>query len=252
MNARLRRHTKRLKIQAEIIGLNKAKLIFSLLLKEPASAHVQRLMWLLEALRRAEKLRLEIMEIKLQVAAMGSSAMNLWVLTGDPTGERTIARTGAELKRLVSAINERLKRYQFTPAIRVLEPEPLGLIENKQYLNKTETEEAIAAGWMVEFASNGHGLYPAAILNFRICREQTCQKLFWNEDKKAHYCSPACRKRFYSSNPEHKLKRNERLKRQRREKTQKDKETDAKFFERSGRDRFSLRVKSGRNRRMIQ
>lgn len=208
MTASLRRH---ITLHAELIGINKAKLVFSLLLKEPTSSRAQRLLWLLEALRKAETLRLQVMRIKSSIRAMAGSSVNLWALTGDPSGKRAIAESNAELRRLVNAINDRLKRYQFTPAIRVAEAEPLRLIESKQCLSKADVEEAIAAGWLVEFASNGR------IANFRNCHEHTCQKLFWNEDAKAKFCTPTCRKKFYSSDPEHKLKRNERLKQKRRD-----------------------------------
>src|SRR5690349_3656975 len=181
MTTSLRRHTKTNKLEAEIIGINKAKLIFSLLLKEPSSERVQRLLWLLEALRKAETLRLEIMKINSFSRVMERSRINLLALTGDPTGKKAIAETSKELRKLVIAINDRLKRYHFCPAVRVLEPEPLGLIESKQCLIKADSEEAIAAGWLLEFAGNGRGSYPASILDFRNCHEQSCQKLFWNK-----------------------------------------------------------------------
>jgi hypothetical protein len=207
MTTHLRRHTTLTRLEDELADINKVKRLLRELLFNKTSERGQRLLWLLDALRKAESMRLAIVELKEPIGG----SINLWALSSRMPGASELK---LELHRLLREINQRLERYELTPEVSVID---WTLIRFDRSSRKADADEVVLAGWLVDFATNGRGRFPAAILDFRNCLERTCQKLFWNPDQKAKFCRATCRKKYHASDPEKKQQRNEKLRMARRQ-----------------------------------
>lgn len=175
-------------------------------------ANVKRLMWLLDALRRAEKLRKELFELKAYKDARPYGSLSL--LGRDPVPE--IKRLDLELHGLLGEIAGKLKRYHRTTTIHVIEPEYYSLVKSEHSTKKADQREALGALYLVEFASNGSGRFEADICKFRNCYIESCGKLFCAATESQRFCSDSCRKKFYTGNDEYKAKRAAHVREERR------------------------------------
>lgn len=195
-----------------LVELEKAVWLLRKLLAK--SVQGERLRGLLDELRKAETLRLKVLELK-TLSRYGSLAL----LAGEGDPAARIPVLNLELQGWLRKINDRLKRYHFTSAVRVIEPTYDGLVKSARSTKRADADqwEAQATVWLVELATNGSGRSPADILKFRNCLLEECGKLFYAITGHQKHCSATCRKKFHSSSPESHKKRSDYMKKYRRE-----------------------------------
>jgi hypothetical protein len=174
-------------LMTSLFDLKKAEFILRALYDELNSGKDGRLLWLLEALKRAERLRLHLYNPSVygSLARLG------------PTPE-VLAK---DLRSLLKEIAERLCRYRFTLGVSGT-PTFVSLRMDEIPTIGTPATEGTVARWLVELATNGRGAVSATIGNFRNCRLEQCQKLFFAMTDHQKYCSVKCRQKVFSSTPE--------------------------------------------------
>ena len=156
------------------------------------SAEAGRVLKLLQLLRQAEELRLQL--FKRAQIEKGPGKLTY------PYGQ-----DDSDLRRCTNEINVHLGRYRWTPKITApqfyrLDDSPIW------HEGKSTNRENWAVRWLLWQAYQGAGLIPAPILRFRQCEE--CHSWFYAKTDHAKFCpGNNCRKKFHSHNPEFKEKR---------------------------------------------
>jgi hypothetical protein len=155
----------------------------------PETPASERVLWLLQALRRLEELRMMLFAP---------------YQAGQP---RRDIRAQREFRSLVSDIAQRLERYHWTPTVFDL-GDYFRLETGFNWSKKTseETWENENVFYLLDQAKEGSlGHSSSHILRFRQCLQ--CKTWFYALTDHQDHCSERCRKRFYSHNPEFKKKR---------------------------------------------
>ena len=158
-----------------------AKLRVLGLINRPAdSPEAGRVLELLQLLRQAEELRLQLFKLE-----KGQDA--------------------SDFQQCMKEINGYLGRYRWTPQITA--PQFYRLNDfPKWHEAKSSHRENWAVRWLLWQAYQGAGRVPAPILRFRQCEE--CHSWFYAKTDHAKFCpGDKCRKTFHSHNPEFKEKR---------------------------------------------
>jgi hypothetical protein len=169
---------------------------------EPRSASVKRVLWLLEALRDAETLRIQLYE------ATEALRDSLPVMQCDEEGRISFADAEVETKnlqfqKLIREIEHRLKRYRWTPTIDHVEF--AALHQSYVWPRKSEQWENVAVEYLLRMAGRGgFGRTPSEIRRLRRCRQ--CQKWFYATTEHQTSCSHRCRNISHSESPEAKAR----------------------------------------------
>src|ERR1017187_4762857 len=158
----------------------------------------ERLWWLFQSVRRAEEIRVKLVELKVH-EPYGSLAL----LSGVDVS--VIPALERELKDLEREINEFLKKHRLAPSAEF----SYRVSANPDV--KTESWEGLGAEYILAIAVSRDGK-PAEILRFRNCARAGCGQVFYAAPKAPHqkFCSSPCRQAFFDSSPQAKRKRKER------------------------------------------
>lgn len=158
----------------------------------------ERLLALFQRVRRAEQIRMKIMETKV-IEHYGSLAK----LSGvDVKAISALEREHEDLKR---EINEFLKKHRLVPRAEFSYPLPT---ETRVGSGK-KTWEALGARYILEIAVSHDGK-PGEILRFRDCQLASCGQLFYATAAHQKFCTSQCRQAFFDSSPRAQRKRDER------------------------------------------
>ena len=193
---------------------------------KPSSPSAERVLWLLQALRTLETIRLQLSQ----------SAEIDWPAIVEDLGQRVqepqdippgygiqhfsdpkSEQLNQEFLKLSKEINGHLKRYQWTPAINFPGFFVPPMRTNNWSAGSSEDNwENAAVDWLLGHATMG-GTYhsPCFILRFRQCRR--CRTWFYATTDTNVHCSAACRQKLYSESPEFRRTRAQYMKRWRKE-----------------------------------
>jgi predicted nucleic acid-binding Zn ribbon protein len=159
------------------------------------SPSVSRVLWLLQALIRAENFR-----IRLYSAALTDPGKYDWAFGGFTDSD--LREQSRQFDRLLSEIEKGLKRYQWTPTVRCGDVQ-LGLGVN--YIWPKDSEESNWENWAVfwligQASRESGGSSQGLILRFRHCLQ--CGTWFYAVTEHQKFCTQRCRKNSHSSTPE--------------------------------------------------
>lgn len=174
---------------------------------QPKARSVHRVLALLQAMKEAESLRLELHQF-------WKTEDNVW--EGTNPLERPYRKRGVFVDQNAQAIQTKfqdrmsdlqklLKRYQWHPTLR--ESSSFSCIEESYaWDHRTEDErwENWAVFWLIR-QLKGQGRLPAPILRFRECRN--CSKLFYAVTDHQVYCSGQCRQKLHANSADFRAKR---------------------------------------------
>lgn len=188
---------------------------------EPTSPGVARVLWLLEALIKAENLRIQLYEPAadhLLVADHHGFPLR-WVSKSNPDQppsydpdrqifiDPQLRALNSQFNALLKEIEEKLKRYRWTPTVRCGDVR-IGLGVQYIWPRKSEQDswENWAVFWLIGHAAMGSsGRSPGLILRFKHCLQ--CGVWFYASMEHQKHCSTRCRKKFHSESPEFRKKR---------------------------------------------
>jgi hypothetical protein len=173
--------------------------------------HVARVIALLELLREAEALRLQLYPHLRKFYPEHRFA--------DPT----LQRLHSDLIATLRGIDLNLKRYRWTPSVRS------GMFDCLDVCfvwpqSKREQWENWAVFWLLGHAKGARTL-PAPILRFRQCEQ--CHKWFYGLTDWARCCSTACRKKLNAHKPEFRQSRAAYMRKYRQEEKAREKRAKA-------------------------
>lgn len=170
--------------------------------REPKSACVVRVLWMLNALRLADELRSRLYE-----ASWNSTDELLDEAETISFRDPKLQSLNLEFRTLIRNIQERLKRYRWTPTIDDFEF--AGLQRGSAWSARSDADEweNRAIDYLLMKATSAAGRAPAEIGRLRSCR--TCGKWFYAATDHQTNCSTQCRKKFHSESPEAHAKRAE-------------------------------------------
>ena len=197
------------------------------------SSRVDRVVWLLEALIKAESLRLQLYGPASDHLLVSDHPRQpwatRWVSKSNPSqppkyNPDRMVFTDPELhalhmqfKSLMREIEEKLKRYRWTPTVRCGGIEG-GLGVRYIWPNKSAEDswENWAVLWLIGHAAQeSSGASPGLILRFRHCLQ--CGIWFYATTDHQKHCSIRCRRKFYTQSPEYRAERAKYMKKHRRE-----------------------------------
>jgi hypothetical protein len=197
---------------------------------EPNKPCVKRMLWLIEALRSAESLRVRLYE------AAGFESPQ-WPLVSpyqgisDGFSDSQLQELNLAFRSLMNEIEGNLKRYRWHPTVRC--GSFLGLTSMYTWSredSKDQNWENWAVYWLIGQATQGSsGRATSLILRFRNCRQ--CQTLFYALTDHQQCCTAACRKKFHAekvlSTPEGRAKHAADMKERRRLQREREARQDA-------------------------
>ena len=170
------------------------------------SPRVDRVLWLLEALIKAERLRLQLYEATYIGTGNSISVTSRYDAIRDSFADPQLQALNLEFQETLKQIEQSLKRYRWTPTIR--SGDFYGLTERHIWPKKSAEDnwENWAVFWLINHAAEGSsGRSQSLILRFRRCRQ--CQTWLYARTKHQEHCSARCRKKLHSESPEFKGKR---------------------------------------------
>jgi predicted nucleic acid-binding Zn ribbon protein len=196
---------------------------------EPTSPRARRVLWLLEALIKAENLRIELYELAADhLLVTDHRGVSRWVSKSNPDqapkydpdeGVFTDPQLRAlelQFNGVLKEIEQKLKRYRWTPTVRCGEFH--GLMERYIWPTKSEEDswENWAVFWLIGHATmDSSGRSPGLILRFKHCRQ--CGVWFYAVTEHQEHCSERCRRKFYSQGPEYRAARAAYMRKHRRD-----------------------------------
>lgn len=174
---------------------------------------VQRVQALLDSLRRAEELRLQLYEHTLgphyHPETDDDGSDRAWF--SDPE----IEALNAQHRKLMEEIVAALQRYKWTPTFHC---DGFAMVQRGytwKHKSKQDDWENLAVEYLLGRASYpGGGRSPADILHIRKCRN--CAKWFYAATEHQTSCSEQCRKQFHAETPQAKQSRAEYMRDYRR------------------------------------
>src|SRR6266567_1875514 len=186
---------------------------------EPTSPHVARVLWLLEALIKVENLRIHLYEPAADHLLVSDRRGLRWVSKSHPDQapkynpdegvfiDPQLRALDLQFKSLLKEIEEKLKRYRWTPTVRCGDVR-IGLGVNYIWPRKSEQDswENWAVWWLIDHAArDSSGRSPGLILRFKHCLQ--CGVWFYASTEHQKHSSTRCRKKFHSESPEFRKKR---------------------------------------------
>jgi hypothetical protein len=166
--------------------------VLGLINRKEHSPESERVVRLLQLLKRAEELRLQLYR---SVEEDGAASLTY------PYGQNT-----TEFDIRLAEINKALSRYRWTP--RIASPQFSSLQDASIWDERNASyQENWAVRWLL-WQSAGTGRVAAKILRFRQCEE--CRTWFFcqaSASDHGKFCGEKCRKKFHLHRPEAKAKR---------------------------------------------
>jgi hypothetical protein len=164
------------------------------LLNSPRGSIVQRVIEVIEALKRFDEL---------------ASLIKFGTISADK-------REVQELGEVAADLNSRLSKFRWYPVVRALMGSGSNFDIRYETISETEESalESLAVRWALENVN--------AIQRVRQCQRQTCRQWFFGKTDHQKFCSVKCRKDFFETGAEFKEGRRLYMREYRRKERQKD------------------------------
>jgi hypothetical protein len=176
--------------------------------QKPQAACVKRVLQLLQLMKNAETLRLELFKrvgkLRANPATFAKHEAEIYSDNFTHPSVKELQSFNRAYWGCLKEIERLGKRYRWSPTVRG--GGFLGLTRMFTWNKRTEDEawENWALFWLLNHVESS-GLAPSRILRFRQCRQ--CSEWFYALTDHQLYCSSACRQRFHASSQEFREKR---------------------------------------------
>lgn len=176
--------------------------------QKPEIACVKRVLHLLELMKKAETLRLDLFkrvgELRANPDTFAKHEFEICYDNFTHPSLKELQSLNLAYWGCLKEIERLGKRYRWSPTVRG--GGFFGLAKMFTWSKRTEDDawENWAVYWLLNHVESS-GLAPSRILRFRQCRQ--CSEWFYALTDHQLYCSSACRQRFHASSPEFREKR---------------------------------------------